>query len=339
MLEGRYTRLEPIGTHHVADLYEASTARTGRQRFTYLFEDAPTSEAELGVFVQNAASRDDPLTFAVIDRATDPRAGPPVADAHRARARRHRDRRHLLGRRAWRAPGSPPKRSTSTRATSSTTLGYRRFEWKCNDLNAPSQAAARRFGFDFEGVFRQHMIIKGQNRDTAWFALLDRDWPALKPEYRALAGARQFRRRRPATDPIALRLTEPPPSAPDASGQSSFICGPPPPPPPAVPLPRKRGRIPQTSAAVRLLPRLRGRGTMRSMVEGLRAVPEGKSIQWIDLRREGHESYARMAAPSAPTKQKETWEPPRNAAKAPSPRLRSARRTSPPKGEGCDRRR
>jgi RimJ/RimL family protein N-acetyltransferase len=62
-------------------------------------------------------------------------------------------------------------------------LGYRRFEWKCNDLNAPSKRAARRFGFAFEGVFRQHMWTKGANRDTAWFAMLDREWPAIRAAY------------------------------------------------------------------------------------------------------------------------------------------------------------
>lgn len=62
-------------------------------------------------------------------------------------------------------------------------LGYRRFEWKCNDLNAPSKAAALRFGFSYEGLFRQHMVVKGASRDTAWFAMLDREWPALRKEY------------------------------------------------------------------------------------------------------------------------------------------------------------
>ena len=55
-------------------------------------------------------------------------------------------------------------------------LGFRRYEWKCNDLNAPSKRAATRYGFAFEGVFRQHMIIKGRNRDTAWYSLLDSEW-------------------------------------------------------------------------------------------------------------------------------------------------------------------
>ncbi|MEI2736574.1 MAG: GNAT family protein [Rhodoblastus sp.] len=62
-------------------------------------------------------------------------------------------------------------------------LGYRRFEWKCNDLNAPSKHAALRLGFAYEGLFRQHMIVKGRNRDTAWFAMLDGDWPTRRAAF------------------------------------------------------------------------------------------------------------------------------------------------------------
>ena len=62
--------------------------------------------------------------------------------------------------------------------------GYRRYEWKCNALNLPSRRAAQRFGFGFEGVFRQHMVVKGRNRDTAWFSVVDGEWPALRAAYR-----------------------------------------------------------------------------------------------------------------------------------------------------------
>jgi RimJ/RimL family protein N-acetyltransferase len=62
-------------------------------------------------------------------------------------------------------------------------LGYRRYEWKCNALNEPSRRAALRLGFRFEGIFRQHMIIKGRNRDTAWYAMLDFEWPARKASF------------------------------------------------------------------------------------------------------------------------------------------------------------
>ena len=62
-------------------------------------------------------------------------------------------------------------------------LGYRRFEWKCNNLNEPSKAAALRFGFQYEGLFRQDRIAKGENRDTAWYSMIDGEWPALRAEY------------------------------------------------------------------------------------------------------------------------------------------------------------
>jgi RimJ/RimL family protein N-acetyltransferase len=62
-------------------------------------------------------------------------------------------------------------------------LGYRRYEWKCNALNAPSRAAARRYGFRFEGIFRQAEIVKGRNRDTAWFSITDGEWPAIKTAF------------------------------------------------------------------------------------------------------------------------------------------------------------
>ena len=63
------------------------------------------------------------------------------------------------------------------------TLGYRRFEWKCNNRNEPSKRAAHRFGFRFEGIFRQHMVIKGENRDTAWFSIVDTEWPSIRTGY------------------------------------------------------------------------------------------------------------------------------------------------------------
>ena len=62
-------------------------------------------------------------------------------------------------------------------------LGYRRYEWKCNANNVPSRRAALRYGFTFEGIFRQHMVVKGQNRDTAWFSMLDSEWPARKADF------------------------------------------------------------------------------------------------------------------------------------------------------------
>jgi len=74
-------------------------------------------------------------------------------------------------------------------------LGYRRFEWKCNERNAPSKRAARRFGFEYEGVFRQHMVAKGQNRDTAWYAMIDCDWPAIRASFERWLEPRNFDQR------------------------------------------------------------------------------------------------------------------------------------------------
>jgi RimJ/RimL family protein N-acetyltransferase len=71
-------------------------------------------------------------------------------------------------------------------------LGYRRYEWKCNGLNLPSRRAAERLGFSFEGIFRQHMIVKGRSRDTAWFAMLDSEWPARKQAYEAWLAPENF---------------------------------------------------------------------------------------------------------------------------------------------------
>ena len=71
-------------------------------------------------------------------------------------------------------------------------LGVRRLEWKCDSLNAPSRRAAQRFGFDFEGIFRQHFIVKGRNRDTAWFAMLDKDWPRIHDAFEAWLAPENF---------------------------------------------------------------------------------------------------------------------------------------------------
>ena len=81
-------------------------------------------------------------------------------------------------------------------------LGYRRYEWKCNAENEPSRRAALRLGFTFEGIFRQHMVVKGRNRDTAWFSMLDNEWPAQKTRLRSLARPRKLRPRRPAAQSL-----------------------------------------------------------------------------------------------------------------------------------------
>jgi RimJ/RimL family protein N-acetyltransferase len=180
VIEGRYARLEPLAVSHAPDLFRAATPEPGR--FDYLFEAPPDSEADLAAWIAGASAKDDPLLYAVIDTVTG------TAEGRQALMRIVPEHGVIeIGSIFW-----GPRLARTRIATEALflharyvfdTLGYRRFEWKCNDRNAPSKAAARRFGFQFEGIFRQHMIQKGQNRDTAWFAMLDRDWPRLKAEY------------------------------------------------------------------------------------------------------------------------------------------------------------
>ena len=180
VLEGRYARLEPLGSQHAADLHRASAGQ--EQRFTYLFEGPPASEAAMGDWIARAAARDDPLYFAVVDTATG------RAEGRQSLMRITPDHGVIeVGGIYWGPAISRTRVTTEALFLHARyvfdELGYRRFEWKCNALNEPSKAAALRFGFTFEGVFRQHMIVKGQNRDTAWFSMLDREWPTIRAEF------------------------------------------------------------------------------------------------------------------------------------------------------------
>jgi RimJ/RimL family protein N-acetyltransferase len=177
-LEGRYARLEPIGEQHVAGLWQAVVP----ERFAYLFQHAPQSESELAQWVAGAAAGDDPLYFAVIDKVTG------IAQGRQSLMRIASEHGVIeVGGIYW-GPAIARTRVTTEAVYLMARyvfdeLGYRRFEWKCNDGNEASKTAALRFGFTFEGVFRQHMIVKGENRDTAWFSMLDSEWPRLKTGY------------------------------------------------------------------------------------------------------------------------------------------------------------
>jgi len=179
VLEGRYCRLEPLAAAHVPALYAATAGEGEADRYRWLFEAPPANEAALADWVAHAATLEDPLHFAVIDLATGRAAGRQalmrMVPAHGnieigsvlwgrgvAKTRLATEALYLFARHAFE------------------TLGNRRFEWKTNNFNEPSKRAAHRFGFTAEGVFRQHMIIKGQNRDTAWFSMLDTEWPSRK---------------------------------------------------------------------------------------------------------------------------------------------------------------
>lgn len=190
-LDGRYARLEPLDPDaHTASLYEAAIAPGSDERFRYLAEEPPADRDDFHRWVGRAAQSTDPLFFAVVDK----RSG--RAEGRQALMRIDAGNGVIeVGSIMW------GPRLVRTRVATEALflfadhvfgLGYRRFEWKCNDRNEPSKRAAGRFGFTFEGVFRQHMVVKGRNRDTAWFAIIDTDWPRLRELYTAWLSPANF---------------------------------------------------------------------------------------------------------------------------------------------------
>ncbi len=181
-LDGAFVRLEPLDVErHTATLFAAASASGGDERFRYLFEEAPADVGEMRRWAEAAAAGRDPLFFAVIDKRTG------RAEGRQALMRIDAGNGVIeIGSILW-----GPAIARTRAATEALFLfgdyvfglGYRRFEWKCNDLNLPSKRAAERFGFRFEGLFRQHMVVKGANRDTAWFSIIDSEWPRLRAGY------------------------------------------------------------------------------------------------------------------------------------------------------------
>ncbi|QDZ02750.1 GNAT family N-acetyltransferase [Nitratireductor mangrovi] len=180
ILEGRYVRLEPLdAAKHGDGLFEASSVADAGDRFRWLPDYPPEGRDQFQPWLVKATASEDPLFFAVIDKESGSVAGRQTLmriDAANGVIE--------IGNIYWgplvsRKPGATEALYLFARYVFEE-LGYRRYEWKCNDRNAPSKRAAERFGFSFEGVFRQHLIVKGENRDTAWYAMLDKDWPAAK---------------------------------------------------------------------------------------------------------------------------------------------------------------
>ncbi|MBX9465934.1 MAG: GNAT family N-acetyltransferase [Aquamicrobium sp.] len=178
-MEGRYVRLEPLNAaRHGDGLFEASSTPDKDSRFRWLYDHAPQDRADFQPWLDKAAASDDPLYFAVIDKASGRVAG-------RQSFMRIDTANGVIeiGNILWN--GLVARKPAATEALylfarhAFDDLGYRRFEWKCNAENEPSRSAALRFGFSFEGVFRQHLIVKGRNRDTAWFAMIDKEWPTI----------------------------------------------------------------------------------------------------------------------------------------------------------------
>ena len=178
-LDGRYARLEPLARGHADSLFRASSGAGAAARFAYLFDEPPASEEEMRAWVARAAAGEDPLFWAVVERASGEAAG------RQALMRITPEHGVIeIGNILWGPAIARTRVATEALYLAARhvfeDLGYRRFEWKCHDRNEPSKAAALRFGFRYEGLFRQHMWMKGANRDTAWFAMVDGDWPAVR---------------------------------------------------------------------------------------------------------------------------------------------------------------
>ena len=183
VLEGRYVVLEPLNAaKHGDGLYEASTVDDASGRFRWLLDYPPESRDGYRPWLEKAETSQDPLFFAVIDKASGKVGGRQtfmrIDAAHGVIE---------IGSIYWgpliaRRPAATEAHFLFMRYAFDI-LGYRRWEWKCHNLNEPSKRAALRFGFTFEGVFRQHMIFRGENRDTAWYSIIDGEWPSLEKAY------------------------------------------------------------------------------------------------------------------------------------------------------------
>ena len=183
VFEGRYVRLEPLSAaKHGDGLFEAATEADSDSRFRWLSEVTPESREAFQPWLDRVEASEDPLYFTCIDKASGKVAGRQTLmrlDPANGVAE--------IGHIHWgplmqRKPAATEAHYLFMRYIFDD-LGYRRWEWKCNNRNEPSKRAASRFGFTFEGLFRQNMVIKGENRDTAWFSIIDSEWPQLKKAY------------------------------------------------------------------------------------------------------------------------------------------------------------
>jgi RimJ/RimL family protein N-acetyltransferase len=182
-LHGRWLWMQPVSvTKHGADLF-ASIHGKDEELWTYMPSGGPfANEDQFTTWLSAREAARDPWFYAYINRTTESAVG--MGSFMRADAPNGAIE---LGN-IWFSP-SLQKSREATEAIflmirhCFDDLGMRRVEWKCDALNAPSRKAALRFGFSFEGIFRQHFIIKGRNRDTAWFAMMDHEWPDVKTAF------------------------------------------------------------------------------------------------------------------------------------------------------------
>lgn len=190
--EGRYCRLEPLNpAAHGDQLYEAVSGPEAERLHRFLADPIPTSRADFDSWLIPKAASADPMFFAVIDRATNRVEGrQSLMDIVPANGTAE------IGHILW---GPRIARSRITTEAfflladyTLTTLRYRRWQWRCNARNEPSRRAAQRFGFTFEGIFRNHMVVKGENRDTAWYSITDTEWPPIRARFQSWLAPENF---------------------------------------------------------------------------------------------------------------------------------------------------
>ncbi len=190
VLEGTSVAIVPFDVApHAAPLFEAITGRD--DLFAYMGQGPFTDLAGFTAWCEAAAGKSDPLLFAIVDRASG------VAVGHATFMRiAPADRVVEVGNILFTPALQQTRGATEAMYLMARhvfeDLGFRRYEWKCNALNAPSRRAALRLGFSYEGIFRQHMIVKGRNRDTAWFSMLDYEWPRARAAFEAWLDPENF---------------------------------------------------------------------------------------------------------------------------------------------------
>ncbi|HRD77351.1 MAG TPA: GNAT family protein [Hyphomicrobiaceae bacterium] len=192
VLDGRYCRLEPLeADRHADELFLASTPPDAVARFQYLPVAAPATRADFDAWVASSATAVDRLYFAVVDK----RSGA-VAGRQSLMRIDPANRSIEIGDIYWgpaiaRSPVTTEANFLFARYAFDT-LGYWRYEWKCNALNGPSRQSAERFGFTYEGLFRRSTIVRGRTRDTTWFAMIAEEWPALRTAYETWLAPENF---------------------------------------------------------------------------------------------------------------------------------------------------
>jgi RimJ/RimL family protein N-acetyltransferase len=191
-LEGRVVDLVPLdATAHADDLFDAANGPGKDPAWDYLFDGPYADRAAFRASIEAKANSEDPLFYAIVDKTNGRAAGYQTLMRIDAAHGVIEVGNILYSLAMQRTIGATEAQYLFARYVFDD-LGYRRYEWKCNDLNAPSRRAAERFGFAYEGTFRQHMIVKGRNRDTAWYSMLDRDWPAQRAAFERWLAADNF---------------------------------------------------------------------------------------------------------------------------------------------------